>query len=318
MRAVFDHSWRRSAQRERHVLMNMSVFRGGFTRQAAEEVTGADLNILSGLIDSSWLQLNLHNRYEIHELTRQYVEHMLDAAPSTATIARAAHAAYYAALANRIGMESKMGGSTIELNILVVELDNIWAGWHWMSTQRDFDELSKYTAALKWLADSRGLYGEVIAEFENACTLAREICGERFAAHHGSRSDHDRTSSATKRALLPLWRDHLRGAWAVWGGEHELLRKLKMDGRGELLPTYLDALLYMSLVTAKYADYRQARSCCEEVMHLTQGTSEFRQFSYSALNSLAQVAYLQGNFAEARAATVGMSCSHRPTTSFVP
>ncbi len=221
MRAVFDHSWRLSAQRERHVLMNMSVFRGGFTRQAAEEVTGADLNILSGLIDSSWLQLNLHNRYEIHELTRQYVEHMLDAAPSTATIARAAHAAYYAALANRIGMESKMGGSTIELNILVVELDNIWAGWHWMSTQRDFDELSKYTAALKWLADSRGLYGEVIAEFENACTLAREMLASVSQLTTAANPIADHTSSATKRALLPLWQDHLRGAWAsARGGEH--------------------------------------------------------------------------------------------------
>jgi hypothetical protein len=66
------------------------------------------------------------------------------------------------------------------LNILVTELDNIRAGWHWAIMHRDFDGIGKYVTALAWLADAHGLYGEVVAEFEQVCALARSLlvqCG---------------------------------------------------------------------------------------------------------------------------------------------
>src|SRR5690606_8111449 len=43
IRAVFDHSWRLLDEREREVFAALSVFRRGFTREAAWEVCGAEL-----------------------------------------------------------------------------------------------------------------------------------------------------------------------------------------------------------------------------------------------------------------------------------
>ena len=48
MRAVFDHSWQLLNPREREILSGLSVFRGGFTREAAHAVTGASCVICWG------------------------------------------------------------------------------------------------------------------------------------------------------------------------------------------------------------------------------------------------------------------------------
>jgi DNA-binding SARP family transcriptional activator/predicted ATPase len=56
VRAVFDHSWNLLTPRERSVMQALSVFRGGFTRQAARRVAGATLHELRALVDRSLLQ----------------------------------------------------------------------------------------------------------------------------------------------------------------------------------------------------------------------------------------------------------------------
>jgi len=72
MRVVFDHSWKRLSAKEKQVLSRLSVFRGGFSRHAAELVAGASLPVLSTLVNRTLLRRTAPGRYELHELTRQY------------------------------------------------------------------------------------------------------------------------------------------------------------------------------------------------------------------------------------------------------
>nr|HMQ55534.1 helix-turn-helix domain-containing protein [Anaerolineae bacterium] len=51
IKAVFDHSWKLLSAAEQRVLRQLSVFRGGFRREAAEAVAGATLPILAILLD---------------------------------------------------------------------------------------------------------------------------------------------------------------------------------------------------------------------------------------------------------------------------
>jgi predicted ATPase/transcriptional regulator with XRE-family HTH domain len=51
MNAVLAQSWQRLSEVERVALMRLSVFRGGFTRQAAQSVAGATLQTLSALVN---------------------------------------------------------------------------------------------------------------------------------------------------------------------------------------------------------------------------------------------------------------------------
>jgi len=77
IRAVFDYAWSLLTLREREVLAALSVFRGGFFREAAQQVAGAGLRDLMGLVNKSLLQRAPTGRYGMHELLRQYAAEKL-------------------------------------------------------------------------------------------------------------------------------------------------------------------------------------------------------------------------------------------------
>ena len=105
MRAVLDHSWQRLTVAEQAVFPKLSVFRGGFEREAAEQVAGATLRILSDLVRKSWLRMS-GGRYDIQEVLRQYAhEGLLAARDSDATLA--AHCRYYAAFMQQRAQDVK-------------------------------------------------------------------------------------------------------------------------------------------------------------------------------------------------------------------
>lgn len=56
MRVVFDQTWQRLSVKEQQVLAQLSVFRGGFSRQAAEQVAGASLPVLSTLVNRTLIR----------------------------------------------------------------------------------------------------------------------------------------------------------------------------------------------------------------------------------------------------------------------
>ncbi|MGA7270675.1 MAG: adenylate/guanylate cyclase domain-containing protein, partial [Acidimicrobiia bacterium] len=80
VRAVFDSSWNMLDSSEQGLFARLSVFRGGFTRAAAEAVAGANLRQLSRLTGQSLLVVDqARSRFAIHELLRQYGEEHLRA-----------------------------------------------------------------------------------------------------------------------------------------------------------------------------------------------------------------------------------------------
>jgi len=114
MRAVFDWSWALLTDAERQVLRQLSVFRGGFTREAAATIVGATLRVLTSLVHKSLVRLTAAGgtsvgRYEIHELLRQFAAEQLDTAPAERATVAAQHGAYYlafvAARARRLGRD---------------------------------------------------------------------------------------------------------------------------------------------------------------------------------------------------------------------
>ncbi|NIP84114.1 MAG: AAA family ATPase, partial [Planctomycetales bacterium] len=130
MRAVFDHSYRLLTQREREVFQGLSVFRGGFTHQAAQYVTDASLRELRSLVDKSLLQRDPGGRYGIHELLRQYAaEKLLGEGPAEEEAARDRHCTYYAGFlrqreAHLIGRNQKQALAEVG-----AEIENVRAGW---------------------------------------------------------------------------------------------------------------------------------------------------------------------------------------------
>ena len=142
MRAVFDHSWRLLGDREREVMQALSVFRGSFTRQAAQEVAEASLRDLMALVDRSLLQRVAAQRYELHELLRQYAAEKLAATPDEGDAARDRHAAYYTAALERWARES-IGPQTATWDEVETEFENARAAWYWAMERAQIAQLDR-------------------------------------------------------------------------------------------------------------------------------------------------------------------------------
>src|SRR5262249_26124109 len=97
-RAVLDYFWDLLAEDERRRVRDLSVFRGGFEREAAQDVAGASLFFLSALVDKAFLRRLPGGRYEMHELLRQYAELSLAERPDEQQQAGFRHCYYYAEL----------------------------------------------------------------------------------------------------------------------------------------------------------------------------------------------------------------------------
>ena len=102
MRAVFDVSWQRLTEAEQAAFSQLSVFRGGFGREAAAQVvlgTAAAPRLLATLVRKSFLQHDpATHRYHVHELLRQYGSKKLNADPALETATRDQHSQYYLSL----------------------------------------------------------------------------------------------------------------------------------------------------------------------------------------------------------------------------
>ncbi len=75
LRATIDWSYRLLEERERRIFGALSVFAGGCSYDAAEEVAGADPDVLQSLLDKSLLRLRddgLGRRYWMLETIREY------------------------------------------------------------------------------------------------------------------------------------------------------------------------------------------------------------------------------------------------------
>ena len=93
LRGVFDWSWRLLTVAEQQALCGLAVFRGGFTRQAAEFVAGTNLHTLTRLVRKSLLRRSevlvqtvsvATSRYELHPLIHQFVADQMKAATQAA------------------------------------------------------------------------------------------------------------------------------------------------------------------------------------------------------------------------------------------
>ena len=175
MRAVFDYSWKLLTPSEQNVFMKASVFRGGFTREAAQQVTGASLRDLMGLVDKSLLQRNLSGRYGIHELLRQYGAEKLSNVPEELEAVRNQHSAYFAGYLHQresvlLGKEQKQA-----LIDIATEIENIRAAWDWATLQGRVEDINN---ALGSLAE----YHDMRSEFTDA-ELMMSIAAERLTKH---------------------------------------------------------------------------------------------------------------------------------------
>jgi predicted ATPase/transcriptional regulator with XRE-family HTH domain len=146
MRAVFDYSWMLLAGEEQQALMKLSVFKGGFTREAAGQVAGATLQLLTALVDKSLVRQGANGRYELHELVRQYAQEQLTHSGTLAKT-RDAHLQFFLVFAEESRSRLRGSSQTEWLNRLEEEHDNLRAALEWSLRYEQAQEISEQREA---------------------------------------------------------------------------------------------------------------------------------------------------------------------------
>ena len=224
-RSIFEHSWRLLSDHERQVFSQLSIFEGGFTREAAIEVAAAPLPLLSALCDKSFVRRvvsGISGRFEIHPVLKQYAAEQLAAQPVLLAEAQSRHALYYSGWLDRIYEKLKgreLAGALAELRL---EVQNLFGAFRQLIRQRDYTRLQRaVTAAILYyeMNNRRAEYQEIIRLLgEVLVILSPASTGDRQAAPDPAQAE-----------LLPLLLAALRRFASQTGADEEKLRSFQEE-----------------------------------------------------------------------------------------
>ncbi len=149
---VFVTSWNLLPPSAQRTLAQISVFRGGFHRQALLAVTDATIADLQSLVSQSLLWRQGPGRYELHDLLRQFAAAQLLAMEQSASTGQLSsaerHSLYYLTLVGTVVGKGAQTPNT--LTTLQADIDNIRHAWQWAIANRDLEAIA---AGWEGLAD---------------------------------------------------------------------------------------------------------------------------------------------------------------------
>jgi tetratricopeptide (TPR) repeat protein len=295
MRAVFDHSWNLLTKQEQEVLQGLSVFRGGFTREAALKVTGASLHDLMSLVNKSLVHRASMGRYEVHELVRDYAAEELDQSPAASEAARGQHSAYYLAALRDWETDLKGARQQVALVELEADFENARAAWDWALESGRVERLEQAIYSLF------AFYGwrMRLREGEAACRKAASSLASIEKTVPSSVSDVPRIIAQI--LSFQSWYNRLQGRTEVCAQllqrSRALLERAESDGQDiRALKAYI--LLEMGDVASE-SNRKQARRFYEQSLGFFRVLGD-RWGMSKALHSLGWLAWSLGAFGEAK------------------
>ncbi len=324
MRAVLDHSWSLLTDDERRVFQALSVFRGGFRREAAHEVAQATPLMLSTLVDKSLLRMNALGRYEIHELLRQYAEEKLREDVAAFMEVRERHSRYYAGFLYRRADDLKGRRQRAALDEVEADFENVRTAWNLAVEQQNGETIMRAMESLWLFCDMRSRFHEGMELFWHAhVDLARQTdvaarcyirwvemwrLSARFPDGYDSVNGQIKLYLAAARARS----NHAEAAFCLW----TLGAIAQNIGTGGFIGYFRDSMaLYEEIgdrfYTAKVADFFAARYSfpdqfdIDRYLELTHYSIEHRraigdQFGLAlAINNLLTAALVNGDYAAA-------------------
>jgi predicted ATPase len=214
LRAVFEHSWQLLAPKERDLLQRLSVFHGGFTKEAASSVAGATVTLLAVLLDKSLLRSLANGRYDRHPLVYQYALEKLAENPDEERFCKDKHGDYFLGYVVSKGQELLGPKPKTALHELETDLENIRRAWNCACEQSKMGLLEQAVVPFSLFLDMRVRFREAIDLFGFAETrldktnpkhqslLAAVFIEQGF--HYHRLSDHQQALSLVERGLSLL------------------------------------------------------------------------------------------------------------------
>lgn len=167
MRAVFESTWQRLSSDEQSGFAELAIFSGGFTREAAQAVTGLTLHMLGALVNKFLVRYDSdENRYSMHALLRQFCIEKLEENPAWLSDVRERHSTYFCNLLAE--PKHKLAASAMEESVARLERDsaNLLDAWRWAIDNENAHLLVDSAEVFGVWCDTIGHYREAEELFE--------------------------------------------------------------------------------------------------------------------------------------------------------
>jgi tetratricopeptide (TPR) repeat protein len=281
LRATIDWSYALLDPEEQRVYRALSVFADGCTLDAAEHVTGADVETLQSLVDKSLVRRRTDGerepRYWMLETIADYAgERLHDAGASEST--RAAHATYFLELAARETDRLLGADRASTLAEFEAERENFRLAQAWWSAADQVENELRLIDALGTFWDARGPLGELRRWQEHALSRGGRHPSVDFdflvnAAHTATRvRDYERSEELALRALALSQRN----------GPDTAAR----------------ALMMLAVIAGGRSDHAKARMLADQALDAARASGKQRRLAIT-LVSAADVSLTEGDFVRA-------------------
>jgi predicted ATPase/transcriptional regulator with XRE-family HTH domain/TPR repeat protein len=323
LKAVFDHSWKLLNPDEQAVLSRLAVFQGGFHRHAAEQIAGANLQLLSALVDKSLLRRVSAGRYELHELVQEYAGVQLAQQAQVAGEVKESFSQYYLAFL-QVHAE-QLPNDTAVRETVHAEIENLRAAWNWAVSLGRLEWISQGQDGLAAYYHLMGLPKEGTQAFQAAIQAVRRVTSDaqtgllawlqaHLASFLNEQASYEQARSAAQEAI-ELARQSGQAAAEVSARLEcglALLRQVRLEAaqqeyelalaqaRAHSLPA-LEALTLLRLGTLGFHRRRleESMACFQQALQLYRRLDD-SQGENQALMGIGSAFYLLGDFPGAR------------------
>ena len=283
LQATLRYSWALLGAEEQGVLRRLSVFRGGFTAQAACTVAETRPAVLAALARKSLVRRTGPERYDLHPLVRGFAgERLLAEAPEAARTQRT-HAAFFTGLLRDLAADWRGENSARALERANREAENIHAAWRraaalglypllaqalpsfyrWILQRGDFREgIQALEAALKALPPPEA--GNAETRLLRGGLLARQGMLAFYLGRHGE------ARAALEKAQMPL-------------EESRAPRETAFLQNG------------LGILASARGEFSAAEPCFEAALRLSRTVGD-AAFAALTLNNLAILARIRGEY----------------------
>jgi predicted ATPase/DNA-binding XRE family transcriptional regulator len=296
IRVTVEHSWKLLSNEEQRVLRQLSVFRGGFTRQAAEAVAHALLSVLSSLVSKSLLHRTKSGRYEMHEIIHQFAWERLQENEEECSQTQISYCQYFAELLAIRGASLKGSDRSATVSELVADIGNLRQTWHWAAANKNFREISQAADTMFWLYESRSncregvpLFGEAVNSFQQSTALSgdadwsRQLALGKALGYQGF--------FLFRQGRHPEGRDALKSSFNI-------LENIAQSDSNEVRMAFSNTSIFLGTVTSVMGDFAGGDRILHEGLNMKTGLNDPWGSAF-CLRQMGLSAQYQGDYASA-------------------
>ena len=285
LRATFNYSWQMLNKDQQEMLAALSVFRGGFSRQAARMIAGANLTDLSSLLDKSLLQRQVDGRINMHRMIQHFAEENLKELPAIWDEVHEKHSKYF------IGFLLERERDLDNENMVSVreevrrEIENLRNAIDWVVLHWETDAALKVVRAYFSFYLVQGWHKGALAFRRVASLIQKDKKGSALddpvylscQAHRGWFLSNlgliEESETISQECLQPLQKRgldrevsfclHNLGVNAEFRGEYQLSRKLLEEaieiGKKDMSVAFPSYYLWLGYVYFLFGEYEEGK-----------------------------------------------------------